>query len=119
MTDNTDAAYTTTYGYDAYNRLTSATAMAFTRSYGHDNWGNLTGVTSTGAGETGTYSLSYAANASGAPSTNRINNAGFSYDNAGNQTAGDGWSYAYDTANRLKSAGASGNTYGYDGGLGL
>ena len=82
ITDNTDAAYTTTYGYVAYNRLTSASATAFTRSYSYDNWGNLTGVTSTGAGETGSYSLSYATNASGAPSTNRINNAGFSYNNS-------------------------------------
>ena len=50
INDNTDATYTTTYGYDAYNRLTSATATAYTRSYGYDNWGNLTGVTSTGGG---------------------------------------------------------------------
>lgn len=78
ITDNVDSAYTTTYGYDAYNRLTSASAgtSTYTRSYGYDNWGNLTGVTSTGAGETGSYSLSYATNSSGAPSTNRINNSG-------------------------------------------
>ena len=115
ITDSLDAAYTTTYGYDPYNRLSSATATAFTRSYSHDNWGNLTGVTATGAGETGSYSLSYATNGSGAPATNRINNAGFGYDNAGNQTSGDGQTYSYNAANQLKAVGASGNTYAYDG----
>ncbi len=115
ITDNIDTAYTTTYGYDAYNRLTTATSTAYTRSYSHDNWGNLTGVTASGGGETGSYSSSYATNASGAPSTNRINNTGFAYDNAGNMTSGSGWNYTYDAANRLTAAEAVGNTYGYDG----
>ncbi len=81
-----DSSYTTTYGYDDYNRLTSASATAYTRSYSYDTWGNLTGVTATGAGESGSYSLSYAANGSGAPSTNRISNTGYTFDSAGNVT---------------------------------
>jgi len=76
-----DSSYTTTFGYDDYNRLSSASASAYTRSCSYDNWGNLTGVTSTGAGESGSYSLSYAANGSGAPSTNRINNPQPSFGN--------------------------------------
>ena len=35
--------------------------------------------------------LSYAANGVGAPATNRIANTGFGFDNAGNQTSGDGF----------------------------
>ena len=48
-----DSSYTTTFGYDDYNRLSSASASAYTRSYSYDNWGNLTGVTSTGAARAG------------------------------------------------------------------
>ncbi len=59
-------------------------------------------------------------NASGAPSTNRINSDsqgyGYSYDSAGNMTTGMGQSYSYDGANRLKEVGTGGaNVYGYDG----
>ena len=49
--------------------------------------------------------LSYAANGMGAPATNRIANTGFGFDNAGNQTSGDGLTSVYDAANRLKFSG--------------
>ncbi|MBK9316880.1 MAG: hypothetical protein IPM55_21940 [Acidobacteria bacterium] len=85
ITDNVDPAYTTTYAYDAYNRLTQATASAYTRFYTHDAWGNISNFSST--------TFSYATNASGAPATNRISTAtndqgtvGLSYDAAGNLT---------------------------------
>ena len=110
-----ESIYTTTYTYDDYNRLTGASATAYSRSYGYDCWGNLTNVTAPAPSETGSYTLSYLTNGSGAPATNRISNAGFSHDNAGNMIAGDGLTYAFDAANRMKSVGASGNTYGYDG----
>ncbi len=108
-----DSTYTTTFGYDDFNRLTSASASAYTRSYSYDAWGNLTGVTSTGAGESGSYSLSYAANGSGAPSTNRINNTGYTFDSAGNVTNDGNLAHTYDAASRLKTAG--GDSYQYDG----
>ena len=108
-----DSSYTTTFGYDDYNRLSSASASAYTRSYSYDNWGNLTGVTSTGAGESGSYSLSYASNGSGAPSTNRISNSGYTFDSAGNVTNDGALAYTYDAASRLKTAG--GDAYQYDG----
>ena len=58
-------------------------------------------------------------NASGAPSTNRINSDsqgyGYSYDSAGNMTTGMGQSYSYDGANRLKTASNGTSSYGYDG----
>ncbi|MBS1791291.1 MAG: RHS repeat protein [Acidobacteria bacterium] len=112
ITDNVDTAYTTSYLYDDYNRLTNATASAFSRSYGYDPFGNITnfnGVT-----------LNYATNSSGAPSTNRLStdsqSNSYTYDAAGNMTAGAGQSYTYDGANRLKEVGSGGtNVYGYDG----
>jgi RHS repeat-associated protein len=114
ITDNLDPNFTTTYGYDDYDRLASANATAFARTYGYDAWGNLTNVTATGAGETGSYTLSYATNGSGAPLNNRINNAGHGYDAAGNMIQDPARSYTYDAANRLKTAGV-GNSYQYDG----
>ncbi|MGH9766052.1 MAG: RHS repeat domain-containing protein [Blastocatellia bacterium] len=56
--------------------------------------------------------MSYATNGTGAPLNNRINNAGYDYDAAGNMT--NAGSYAYDAASRLKTA-AGGNSYDYDG----
>ncbi len=42
-----DTSYTTTFGYDDANRLSSASATAYTRSYSYDAWGNLKTVSST------------------------------------------------------------------------
>ncbi|QQS47439.1 MAG: hypothetical protein IPM66_01900 [Acidobacteriota bacterium] len=113
ITDNVDPAYTTTYTYDAYNRLTQATASAYTRFYAHDAWGNIKNFSWT--------TFSYATNASGAPATSRIATAtndqgtvGLSYDAAGNLTQDGSAVYNYDAANRLKEVGVS-NTSGYDG----
>ncbi|MBK8316723.1 MAG: hypothetical protein IPL01_23005 [Acidobacteria bacterium] len=102
ITDNYDAAYTTQYYYDDYNRLTGAYAgpipnWTWSRSYAHDPWGNITNL----AGVT----QNYATNTSGAPATNRVigdsTGAAFGYDQAGNMTSAPGWSYACDGANRL------------------
>jgi RHS repeat-associated protein len=114
ITDNLDPQFTTTYQYDDYDRLASATSVDFERTYSYDPWGNLTAVTATGGGETGSYTLSYATNASGAPLNNRINNAGHQYDAAGNMTQDPARSHTYDAVNRLKTAGV-GNSYEYDG----
>lgn len=119
ITDGVDSAYTTTYGYDDYNRLTAATATAYTRGYTYDEWGNLKTVTASGGGQAG-YTINYATNTSGAPSTNRISNVNgtisYSYDSAGNLTQEGSTTYSYDAASRLKEVGTGGNnTYGYDG----
>lgn len=93
-------------------RLTSATATAYTRSYTYDEWGNLKTVTATGGGQAG-YTINYATNASGAPSTNRILNfngtISYSYDNAGNLTQEGSTTYSDDAASRLKEVGTGGN----------
>jgi RHS repeat-associated protein len=126
LTDNIDGSFSTTYGYDAYNRLTSATSgSVLTRSYSYDAWGNLTGVTAGGTSNTLTsYTLSYTNNATGAPATNRLSTVQegpgaypFSYDNVGNLTADNstGATYSYDGASRLKTASTATSSYEYDG----
>ena len=120
ITDGVDSAYTVNYSYDQWNRLTNATAPAYGRGYVYDAWGNLRGA---GGGPYGGYVLNYGTNANTAPATNRIlsvtESSGtqpFSYDNAGNTTAGDGMTYTYDAANRLVSVnGGALGQYGYDG----
>lgn len=112
ITDNIETAYSTTYTYDNYNRLSNATANAFSRNYQYDEWGNVKNFSG--------LTLNYATNGSGAPSTNRLlsdsQGGSYTYDAAGNQTAGAGQSYSYDGANRLKEVGTGGaNVYGYDG----
>jgi len=108
--DYIETAYSTTYTYDDFNRLTNATANAFSRSYSFDEWGNIKNF----AGLT----LNYQTNASGAPTTNRIDTDsqgyGYSYDSAGNMTTGMGQSFSYDGANRLKTASNGTSSYGYD-----
>lgn len=105
------------YQYDAFNRLMgvqSFPSQTWQALYTHDEWGNLRTIGSV-AGAGGT--ITYQTNATGAP-TNRISNAGgynFSYDAAGNLTAGSGQTYSYDAANRLKSVNGASNQYGYDG----
>ena len=109
--DNTDSAYTTTYVYDDYRRLKSATASAYSRNYQYNAWGNITNF----AGVT----LNYQLNGSGAPATNRLSSdsqgINYSYDAAGNMTQAGSAAYSYDGANRLKTAGGGTSTYGYDG----
>ncbi|HWQ31967.1 MAG TPA: carboxypeptidase regulatory-like domain-containing protein, partial [Blastocatellia bacterium] len=128
ITDNLDTNYTTAYSYDQFNRLTKANATGYYRQYDYDAWGNLTmEYTSIINGITGT-AYEFAANASGAPATNRLNGAtniinsissgttSFAYDAAGNLTQDGAIAYSYDAASRLKEVGTGGqNTYRYDG----
>ncbi len=93
---------TVTYGYDALNRLVSATSSAgWAESYGYDRYGNL--------GNIGGQSIGVNQN------TNRLTQG--SYDGNGNYL-GDTSQWAYDVENRLAQAnGLSQGTqyYGYDG----
>ncbi len=113
--DLINGLFTADFSYDEYNRLTGY-GPNNQRSYSFDPWGNLLGVSSsTGGGEEPNYSLSYETSATGAPLNNRIGNAGYSYDNAGN-TTGDGiQAFTFDGANRLKTAGGQNSSYDYDG----
>jgi RHS repeat-associated protein len=111
ITDNVDTSYTTTYLYDDYNRLTHATSNASSSYFLYDEWGNIKNLSG--------LQINHAANASGAPATNRISTDSQSYsytwDAAGNMTGGAGQSLSYDGANRLKTANGGTSTYGYDG----
>ncbi len=110
-----DGLFTADFSYDEYNRLTGY-GPNNKRSYNFDPWGNLLSVTSsTGGGEEPNYSLSYETNATGAPLNNRIGNAGYSYDNAGNMTSDGIQVFTFDGANRLKTAGGQNSNYDYDG----
>ncbi len=112
ITDHLDGNYSVDVGYDDHNRLTQYGSY---RSYTYDAWNNLLSVSSSnGVGEAPNYTLTYATNASGAPSTNRINNSGYTFDNAGNVTNDGSLAYAYDAAGRLKTAGTN-NSCEYDG----
>lgn len=116
ITDKIDTQYTTTYTYDAYNRLERANWTGDGRFYQYDEWGNIKSVN---IGLT----YHYTANTTGAPATNRLDSVALSgvtqttygYDAAGNTTSGDSKTFAYDAVNRLKSVNSGASTYGYDG----
>jgi RHS repeat-associated protein len=105
------------YHYDTYNRLTLVQmhpSLAWHAAYSHDEWGNIRTINSVASGGA---ALNYQTNSTGAP-TNRLSTAGaysFSYDAAGNMTAGNGTTFSYDAASRLKGVGGVSNQYGYDG----
>jgi RHS repeat-associated protein len=123
--DNLDSAYTASYNYDEWNRLTLAQGGAspgstYQRQYTYDPFGNLKSVTGSGGPSAAFYTLNYAPNATGAPATNRLLNADgtwqFGYDDAGNLTSSGGSTFAYDGAGRMVSVnGGALGQYGYDG----
>lgn len=108
--------FSQSYGYDALNRLTSASEGAnWSRAFGYDAYGNTWVTNGTGVPIdpfTPTTQAWYNAQ-------NRLVNAGLgiAYDSAGNQTAIGGYGRAYDGENRLKTSTIGGvtTTYSYDG----
>jgi len=108
-TQVTDSDGTTSFGYDALNRLTSASyasipggPIASSVPYNLDALGNRLGD--------GVRNFSYDA-------SNRIANPGYTYDMNGNLLSDGTTSYSYDAANRLIQSVKAGitTTYGYDG----
>lgn len=109
-------SFTTTFGYDALNRLTDATenktdssgtAGTYSQAFTYDRWGNrnafvVNGITLTPSSATNRLSAS---------------NSGISYDAAGNQTndtATGGGARVFDAENRMTTATAlSGGTCAY------
>ena len=105
----TDGDGTTSFGYDALNRLTSASypaipggPIASSVPYNLDALGNRLGD--------GATSFSYDA-------SSRIASPGYIYDDNGNLLSDGTTSYSYDAANRLIQSVKGGitTTYGYDG----
>jgi len=101
----------TRYGYDELDRLISwyDPSADATTTYTYDANYNLTAVSVDGAL---TESFSF-------DGADRISNAGYVYDDAGNLTSDTEFDYLYDSANRLVEVQASGEStavarYGYD-----
>ena len=103
------------YTYDALNRLLSASESAnggssWNRTYAYDRYGNRRVASSSGIATTGEPT------SSGAFDTANNRLTGVTYDAAGNQTAYNGMTLAYDGEGRNKSvSGAVSATYSYDG----
>jgi YD repeat-containing protein len=109
----TDTSGTTTWGYDALYRLTSATyPYADVIGYGYDAVGNRTSLTVNGVGTTNTYDNGDRMTASGSDT--------YSYNNNGNLTSktlgGVTTNYTYDQLNRLTAlSGSVTASYIYNG----
>jgi RHS repeat-associated protein len=106
--NNLNGERTQSFSYDGLNRIETASVPTdWGLSYAYDRYGNLlTRSVTQGSAP----ALSVAVN-----SKNRITNAGFSYDAAGNMTADGSGSFAYDAENRMTSAAGVGYTYDGDG----
>ena len=94
-----------TYGYDAFNRLTSASKTGQSYTYAYDRFGNRWAVNGSGPG--------FDAN-------NHIVGLGVTYDAAGNELNDGTTAYTYDSENRIISAvnstsGTSSYLYDADG----
>jgi RHS repeat-associated protein len=107
---------TQTFAYDYLNRITSASSTATSGTYcwgqsvptngtGYDRYGNLLIIN---VSQCTAPTLNLSVNA-----YNQITNSGFSYDASGNMTGDGAYTYAWNGAGVLKSAGST--TYTYDG----
>jgi RHS repeat-associated protein len=104
------SAQTIDYGYDALNRLTSATyATGSSYAYGFDKVGNRTSQTVGGATTTNQYDA--------ADRLTSANGVAYSWDDNGNLLSDGVNSYSYDFANRLTGVtqGTNSFAFNYDG----
>ena len=94
-------SYTQIFGYDTLNRLTtSQEGSAWSQTNSYDRYGNRSIVG-------GSLSFNTA--------NNRITNAGYVYDSAGNLTNDGLHSYGFDGDNKIKSVDGVSDVYRYDG----
>lgn len=98
-------SYTQSFGYDAFNRLTtsSESGSAWSQTNAYDRYGNRQ-IDYGG----GSYNLAFSS------TTNRITTSGYSYDSAGNLTNDTVHAYTFDAENKIKTVDAT-NAYTYDG----
>lgn len=114
ITNNLDTTQSANYTFDALRRVSTAQHPLgnWTLSWSYDRFGNRLSQTGAGIGALIPPSLSLSID----PATNRINAAGYTYDNAGNLTADPQRTYQYDAENRLiKVDNGTIATYWYDG----
>jgi RHS repeat-associated protein len=101
-------SYTQSFGYDALNRLSTATET----NGGTTNWSQTNAYDRYGNRQIdyggGSYNLTFSS------STNRITTGGFSYDSAGNLTNDTIHTYAFDANDKIKSVDST-SAYVYDG----
>ena len=113
------------FGYDALNRLTSASegSTNWSRGFGYDQWGNMWVATAGGTPGVPVNPFTPQSSAWINTANNRLMNSGMNvgYDTAGNLTTigltGSVTTYGYDAENRMTSTSLAGNStaYFYDG----
>ena len=117
ITDNVNSGRTATYSYDAWSRLKTAATTgsaqypAWGLSWAYDRYGNRKQQSVTAGSGVPSNAVTPS------PTTNRLIDAGYAYDLAGNMTADGLNTLVYDAENRVTTntqAGAS-STYVYDG----
>jgi RHS repeat-associated protein len=86
---------TWTYGYDGFNRLSTASETGQAFAYQYDQFGNRWG-TNSGCSSSNTSACQFTFNAS-----NRITNGGITYDAAGNVLNDGIYSYTFDAEGRI------------------
>lgn len=107
--------FTQAFGYDALNRLTSASeGSAWSQSYNYDQYGNMwmpntSGLPTPAIGPVAPTANAYVP-ASGPPTNHNVNST---YDAAGNLILFSSTAITYDANNLQKTAGS--NAYAYDG----
>lgn len=109
ITNGINSALTQTYGYDALDRLTSASASNAYQGFTYDATGNRTGHT--WGGMTDGYATATSSNRLLSISGARPKS--FTLDQLGNVSAGAGATYTYDPFNRLRTATKAGVTTTY------
>jgi RHS repeat-associated protein len=113
ITDNQDASHTMSYKYDPWSRLDTAQAgpdatPTWKYSYVYDRFGNRKQQNPIAGGS------AYLSVLTIDPNTNRITDAGNTYDAAGNMTNDHVHAYAFDAENRVKTVDSTGASYTYD-----
>jgi YD repeat-containing protein len=113
IADNLNPGRTQNFSYDSLNRIATANTSAtsgsdcWAQTFGYDPWGNLKTATPTQTGCPMT-SLNL-----GVSVSNRITNAGFSYDAAGNTLSDGVNNYVFDAESRVTSLNSGATTYSY------
>jgi RHS repeat-associated protein len=112
ITDNAYPDQTSSFGYDANQRLQSVTRSGDNQSLGLDSADNRTSLTR--QGDSATYNLAANSNRLSSVSGNQWRN--FGYDAIGNVTTESRWDgsrgYGYDAFNRTSSVTVNGSTVG-------
>ena len=109
ITDSSDSTLTWAYGYDALDRLTSATTSSITDGWSYDANGNR--LTQTGTTPI-TFSVSSTTNRVSSTSGSLVRS--YSYDAAGHAQAYGSYTFGYNNRGRMMSTNAASTNYLYN-----